>query len=122
MPDLLKHLPNATETFLRQVMFAYFEMEKSLVVDRLKKGREIAKQRTTKMTVDGQPKVAGRNTLLQNLPGPMITKLKKIAKAKKHHEGWRTLATKFSKALNVENVKPCPMIGHTTAKRMYMEL
>lgn len=81
MPTLLKNDPSPTETFLRRVMWAYFELERSLVVDRLAKGRIEAMKKSKKTTATGSVKVVGRNSVMDRVKGtPMEALLREAAK------------------------------------------
>ena len=82
-PDLMKHDAGPMDKFLRRIVFAYQELEKDLVVHRLKDGLDKRRERlevalrqqrrsrtpagAVALTAAGKVKVNGRQTLLERM-------------------------------------------------------
>jgi len=121
MPSLLTHTPTPVEKFLRRVVCAVTELERDVLVARLRDGVSRRLRTTRQVTQTGSPKVTGARTLLQKVKPTAATlrKLRVIAmkRAAPNSLGLRTLARSMSDALQLPRT-----MGHETARRLCREL
>jgi len=136
MPNLYAKNPTPVGTFVRRVVIAMQELEKDLIVGRLKDGRAKAmsqRQQCVKrqrgktlcrqkgqLTQGGKAKVVGAKTTLQKYGRVSAAKVQKMKKASRERAvgkfGWRRLQEEFSDILGIQ-VK-----SHEAARRMAQEL
>jgi DNA invertase Pin-like site-specific DNA recombinase len=139
VPDLFQPNPTAVQKFVRRCIFAMTELERDLVVDRLRDGRTRAKnaraatlKKTKKtkqhrkaprveniVTQSGAVKLGGNTSILQRYRGKLVgeerAKVKNAIKARQGGKfGWRTLGEKLSKILATK-------MSHMAAKRFANE-
>ncbi|CAK0793643.1 unnamed protein product, partial [Prorocentrum cordatum] len=118
-PGLFDHDPSPVQVFMRRIEFARVELEKDLVIYRLKEGRDkraknvkkaikntkrLKKKLSPKLiTTTGGAKVSGRKSTLEkagNLTSKQISAVKKTMKKYGYGEiGLRTVAVQISKTL-----------------------
>lgn len=123
LPDLFKHDQTPIEKYVRHIIFATTELERDLIVHRLRDGVNRKMATTIRRTQLGKPKVVGSKTVLDTVK-PNAKVLKKFqaialrrANGVEGQCGLRTVARLLSEALSL----PRPM-GHETARRMCQEL
>ena len=135
VPDLYNPNPTAVQKFVRRTIFAMTELERDLVVDRLKDGRKRAvaqrqkeakgkgkKQARTRglVTQVGRVKLGGNSSVLQKhlfkIKGARKARIKDaIFKRKRGEFGWRVLGDKLCKEIKIEDM------SHMAAKRFSTE-
>ena len=111
MPSLLTHAPTPVDKFLRRVVCSVTELERDVLVARLRDGVTRRVQTTRQVTQTGSLKVKPTASTLR--------KLKAVAKtrAAPNSFGLRTLALSMSDALQLPRT-----MGHETARRLCREL
>ena len=135
-PDLCVLDPNPVQTFIRRVMFAMTELEKNLIVQRLKDGQKRKKEQAEKivaaarannkklkvgqLTQEGQAKTCGSKSTLEAM-GP-LTKLQKkqlkdaASERDSGNIGLRKMQKKMSEILQKD------IRSHETARRLAAEI
>ena len=119
IPSLMKLHPSPAEAFMRRMMFAYQQLERDLLVERLAHGRVEAKRTTKRRTQTGALKVAGCKSHFQRKPPTVqqIQQLKKVVQQhQKGHITCRDLAAEF------QRIQRLPRLGIHTARRQVEEL
>ena len=105
LPDLFNVNGNPATNFMRRVMAAVTEFDRDVLVLRLQAGLAEARKKTTRRTQDGQPKVQGRQSLLQSLH-PTNKQMNELRKSFKKHRngdfGWRPLCSQVAQILNLD--------------------
>ena len=105
MPTLYKLDASPAESFMRRVMAAVCEFERDTIVARLQAGLQAKRATTKRKTQTGEPKVQGRQTLLERSgvlrsstsTRPQLRKLKAAVNQHANGEiGWRPVGQKKS--------------------------
>jgi DNA invertase Pin-like site-specific DNA recombinase len=116
LPNLFKHTQTLVEKYVRHIIFGTTELERDLIVQRLRDG-------VTRKTQSGKPKVDGSKTLLDFLrpSTQVLKKLRAIALRRKYANagqyGLCTAAPHLSEALSSSQT-----MAHETARRLCEEL